>query len=56
MQAKRQARTEEHQQMQAMEQASQLAQGAKVLSDNDAEPQRCEEKSKTPALVDGRSV
>ena len=37
LQAKRQARAEEQQQMQAMEQASQLAQGAKVLSETDTQ-------------------
>ena len=37
LQAKRQARAEEQQQMQAMEQASQLAQGAKILSETDTQ-------------------
>lgn len=37
LQAKRQARAEEQQQMQAMQQASQLAQGAKVLSETDTQ-------------------
>jgi hypothetical protein len=37
LQAKRQARAEEQQQMQVMEQASQLAQGAKVLSETDTQ-------------------
>ena len=37
LQAKRQARAEEQQQMQAMEQVGQLAQGAKVLSETDTQ-------------------
>ena len=37
LQAKRQARAEEQQQMQAMQQAGQLAQGAKVLSETDTQ-------------------
>lgn len=37
LQAKRQARAEEQQQMQAMQQAGQLAQGAKILSETDTQ-------------------